>query len=1042
MRLLAVALLGLVSICADAQDQGRLLFQLPRGEEISPKPLRQQNAQLVQGRNGKALRFGDASLLEFPTEGNLDRARGTVCLWLKLNWDAAEPSSHALFSDDRKFEKGNNSLTLWEWHVGLLRFDVRDDSDQYLTADVKGWVKGEWHHVAAAWDCQAGSFLFVDGDLKASKRFTWAPKPSQTFQFGCARGGQWPADADIEDVRIYNCVLTPGQVRHVMSGSKIQPVQYVGLECPDSITVGEEFESTLLFETPEELEGECKVVLILDSTEIGHVLPRLDTSSTSHRARIRTVVPAHLYFAPGKHRLRMEITGAFGANAQRAEKNLVLRVPPHKSVSPALSEPRSLPLQAETFLAGGRIVGREEALRSVDAVPVRLVDDVDCAKTDHGYWENSPATVEEIAGTRFRCVGPQDKVTRLRKRNKHEAKELAAFSYRLKVVPRPTPHLLVIESVNDAERYLEVAVDHPRDSAVAPHLLAAGTGDPTAIHLSVTYTGREYAADGKTFRQAFMIFPKSDVVEVMISGTARANWPEARPAAVSRMWMYEVAASLGELANPILEPEGQPKRTVSIFFPAINLLFEKYGFADTGAEMRAQTLRLFMDYMRFMGLNRFELRPFQLGPRCYFKTDNFEQAGDLDFFAEALPIMKEAGVACVPRVMYLHSYHKLLQEDEDNFQWATSGKIMGFGREGPLPDPLRPQTQKIVLDSIAAMLGACKGYDNVPEVGFDTSIGGLYGWEFRDPSSLTGYSKWDMAEFAKETGVRVPDDLDTPARRHEWVKANCWQKWIQWRCVSWGRFISRIRDLVAAEGKKLELSVRIMPREEFQTERISIRDIYLQTGYDAALFRSEPGIIMDYFIRINSDRYFGRPWWKPWFYDSQQLGLFDSPELRHAELYFNYWEIPWHPWGFRVGPGSPVGRNFFEPITYLLRNFNPCDLTFFNWFAGTIGREFEVREFCRVFRALPAVAPRDFDGTVLPAPADEGLWIKWFGDRLAVVNDSPQEREVTLRLPNKTGRVADIALGCLADARPDVGGVSVRLRLRAFDTRALVLLPQ
>jgi hypothetical protein len=31
-------------------------------------------------------------------------------------------SSHAFFVDDREFKAGNNSLALWQWHTGHLRF--------------------------------------------------------------------------------------------------------------------------------------------------------------------------------------------------------------------------------------------------------------------------------------------------------------------------------------------------------------------------------------------------------------------------------------------------------------------------------------------------------------------------------------------------------------------------------------------------------------------------------------------------------------------------------------------------------------------------------------------------------------------------------------------------------------------------------------------------------------------------------------------------------------------------------------------------------
>ena len=1025
---LCIAAGVLLSVTRSAQA-GEWLFRLS-GDEPTP------GAAQVAGRYGRGLGLTAKTPLTFPAEGRVDRRRGTVCLWVRPHWDAEATTSHVFFADDRDFKPGNNSLLLWEWHTGLLRFDVRDAKDQYLVHSVKTWRRGEWRHVAAAWDCEVGTRLYLGGDLVASKAIQWEPKPSKAFLVGGKPGRPWPADADVDDLRIYGFALNVGQVQRVMEGRELHRVRYMGLDAPAAVTVGQPFDAALRVDW-QERDDECQAELLLDDSLIASV----SVSAGTRTVKARAAVPHYLYPAPGKHTLTLRIRGALGENEDRAQREVVVRLPAAEDLPRSVPAPDGAGLWlASEFLTGPAARGRSG---SVDAVPCRLVDAVDCTKTDHGYWENAPATVEELApGRRFRCVGPQDKVTQVRLRRKREHKALAAFSYRLECKPRPTPHLVVVESINDAERYLEVAIDHPRDSRPAAHLAASGCGRREAIHLSVTYTGREYSTDAAVFRQAFMIFPKTDAVEVAISGTARGRYPDAKPAAVSRIEVYEVAAPLARLANPLMLPEGQPQRTVSIFFPAVHNLFEKYGFTYGSAQSRASTLRLFVEYMRFMGVNRFEFRPFLLSERALFKTDKFEQSGDLDIFAEALPIMGEAGIQVVPRVMYLHSYHKLLEDDPENFQHSADGKVQAFGREGPIPDPLRPPVQKVVLDSIQAFLDACEGHDNVPSVGFDTSIGGLY-WNRRAPTSHTGYSQWNVAQFAKDTGTALPGGLDTPKQRFDWLKAHGWDRWITWRCRRWHAFVAKIRDMAQARGKTLELSVRVMPREEFWTDKVPIREIYRYTGYDPALFAGEAGIRMDYFIRINSDRYFGRPWWKPWFYDPRQPELFLSKEPRHVEMYFNYWELPFHPWGFRVGPGSPVGRNFFEPLTYAVRTLNPHDVTFFCWFRASIGREMEIREFARAFRALPAVEPRDFDGRIEPQPADERLWVKWFGDRLAVVNDSDRPREVTLRIPRKQAaspNVFDAAHHRAADARVEGDALAVRLTLRPFDMRTLVFL--
>jgi hypothetical protein len=111
MRPFGVLVVLWVAVVACAQGQDKLLLQIPRDGKIEPKPLEERDFRIVEG---KAIQFGPAGILRFGGEGLLDRARGTVCMWIKPDWNAAEESSHALFSDDRKFETGNNSLTLWE----------------------------------------------------------------------------------------------------------------------------------------------------------------------------------------------------------------------------------------------------------------------------------------------------------------------------------------------------------------------------------------------------------------------------------------------------------------------------------------------------------------------------------------------------------------------------------------------------------------------------------------------------------------------------------------------------------------------------------------------------------------------------------------------------------------------------------------------------------------------------------------------------------------------------------------------------------------
>jgi len=164
-----------------------------------------------------------------------------------------------------------------------------------------------------------------------------------------------------------------------------------------------------------------------------------------------------------------------------------------------------------------------------------------------------------------------------------------------------------------------------------------------------------------------------------------------------------------------------------------------------------------------------------------------------------------------------------------------------------------------------------------------------------------------------------------------------------------------------------------------------------------------------------------------------------DPKDSYVTTYI-YWELPTHPKGFAVGPSHMAGRAAFEPLTYALRTRNPYGIIFYNWHRATTGIDLELRDFARAYRGLPAVEPRPFDGSCAPEP-DQRLWIRWFDDRLAVVNDSPQPRTIELAIPNRDGnQVFDLAACRTVGRRQQpTGPLCCKVHLRAYDLRTLVV---
>ncbi len=1011
---------------------------------------------LVAGKIGKAV-VPPAAGIRVAAAGRLDKRRGTLCLWIQPRWDGSKYVNHGFLADEIDFSRiGGNNLYLWHWCVGQLRFDVRDPKDRCVTFGVKHWKAGEWHHVAAAWDCTRGLWLFADGRLVAHRKATWEPRQAAHFRVGANWAGRAPADAALDDLRIYNRVLDAAQVARVMQGRRLPVVEYKGLAAPARVVEGKPFAVRLDLRETGDLGADARMAVSLDGFELG-TFPAGRAASA--------VVPRYLHLASGPHKLRAKIAGALSATAapEREVTLAALARPPRPTWTEAggtvrlngtpLVEDGAGLLVENVFYTGDAARAKaRELLRSggiADALPCRRLDEVDCTTTSHGFSETSPSRLVQLApGKTFRIPGPPEAVTQTRRIYGRDRKVLPAFSYRLRTMPRPTPHLLVVESVNDAERNIEIAVDTAPGRRPSPALAATGPGSGRLINLAVVCTAREFPADGKPFRQAFLFYPKSDAVEVTVCSSGRELKKAKAPgSAVARMAIYEIARPLAELANPV-EPPAAAARHLALFYPEVMLSFREYGFSGATAAQRRSSVRSMCDTLRFLGFDRLEFHPYPFSRKAHFRSAVYKQTGEHDVFDDILPIAQKAGIAVVPRMDSLCFYGDVWKDEPINYQLTKDGKTPSvFGK---CPDPLRPPVQKLLLDMLGDMLERCKGHACVPGVGFraNAKFGVLYvgGRHLSTPPQENGYSRWDIEAFARDTATRVPAAHDDPGACYKWLKANAWEKWIDWRCRKMRQWWLQARDLARRHGKQLFVRTVIPYTHHHESEKtqwyghkVPPLTLCRNHGFDPRLFHQDTGLLISEYFALGADRYNrGRIHNRAWWHDPRLDGLLRTAEGGEVALYSVYWELPTPPEAFRVGPAHMAGCAALEPLTYALRTRDAYGLIFYNWHRATTGIGVGLRQFARAYRALPAVEPRPFDGQCDPAP-DERLWIRWFGGRLAVLNDSPKPCTVKLTIPGRKGNhVFDLAT-CRTVGKRSAAGDPLRctLDLRAYDLRTL-----
>jgi hypothetical protein len=663
-------------------------------------------------------------------------------------------------------------------------------------------------------------------------------------------------------------------------------------------------------------------------------------------------------------------------------------------------------------------------------VRVRLVDHIDATRTDHDLSDDGALGGQ----SRVLHIGDRDyRVTSARQR-------LSYFIYSATCEHPRNPHLMMFQSVNDRERYTTLRIQPPWDNV--------GGG---------VFTGREYPCDGKPIEHRFIFYPREKKIRFTISRmpVEKPITPESG-AAVSHVWLFEVADPIAAEPVTVKAPAGAERR-LGMYLTHPAYLRSLYGYRGDNAEERRASLRSFIDYMKFCGMNLLEFNAVDGGDTtgtAYYKSNLWPQsAGNL--LEELLPLCEENDIQLIPIITSLSVPEGKFGFTHDSFQTDRNGNLtVFFASRPPLPDPLRPEVQDLLLRNLREILDVCAKSKAVPAVGFRVNgkIGLCYGGETLGTSDqYTGYSAWDVAEFSRDTGIVVPEMKPTP---YQWIKDNCWEKWLDWRCKRTHDFWLRCRDEVRKYRPDLVLYASCdMPSETpawniYWPGGETPLNCMRYHGVDPRMFANEPGILLQRGMMIAADRYFTRVGqygtnveaMKAFHYAPGVTEMYNGREGAACELYHNYWEesggITMGEFGTDFWGAATMyafGRNYFEPIAFSVGKTDCHTLNLFSWERGSFGHEHDLRGFARAFRSLPRGEGED--ATALVSGKAEGLWVRRFGDRVAVLNMTGQARVVKLRYPGKVS-----GDGLLEYGRYQIvaaPGGEVELPLDAYELRVL-----
>jgi hypothetical protein len=175
-------------------------------------------------RNGvmESTATNNADQVYIPPYSDLITTNGTIMFWMR--------------STGTVTSVGNEGATLLQWRnnnggcafiqddSGVIHVQAMNNWDHFLsTATVSD---GKWHHVAFAYDqgSAGGISCYIDGalDSQGFNTTAWFWTPTATIELGqdFNDGGYWRNfQGSMDDVRMYNRILTQSEIQSAMTGS-------------------------------------------------------------------------------------------------------------------------------------------------------------------------------------------------------------------------------------------------------------------------------------------------------------------------------------------------------------------------------------------------------------------------------------------------------------------------------------------------------------------------------------------------------------------------------------------------------------------------------------------------------------------------------------------------------------------------------------------------------------------------------------------------------------------------------------------------------
>lgn len=495
---------------------------------------------------------------------------------------------------------------------------------------------------------------------------------------------------------------------------------------------------------------------------------------------------------------------------------------------------------------------------------------------------------------------------------------------------------------------------------------------------------------------------------------------------------------------------------------------------------RLDTSEAYVQYSRFTGENLNAMGAWQyhdytpvLPGRPGVESDRVTE----DLRAMAIRVLSANGIRSLPSVEFitqttLREAPESGRSDPDVRDGADTYYLVDKdGVQIPNLNFLHPDVETMMLRVADEFAWALKDVPGVLGLNWTTYMGGNFSIPTLFPASrynprdlgapfdwlAASYDDATIRRFAKDTGIDVPGTASDPERfgeRYDFLTAQGMRdRWLAWRCEKLQAFFRAMRDRIRSHRKDYVLLASqymdVPHATMWKASGLGFERFLKQAAWDASLFRDEEGLYVTQWMYGIPLRYratrrlpgYACGW--ALMAEEEPYDVFASG-LRRSQMIMHHWqEVERYPFVMpeREGWAYPyqstpqahaVGDWAREPFTLGLIGGDPQIVLWgFSHVSRMTGNEQAMREFIRVFRALPS---KRFQ-PVLETGMDTDLAIRTLrtkeGLLFYVANPTYWAVEGTVTLSG-AAEVADLVTGETVGARRNGEGVDVPVRLKPY----------